>query len=49
MEVQRMQVGNLEYLQREMETNAQVPVSLETLVTSTRTPKQAEVDSSIQL
>ena len=47
MEVGRMQLRTLEYLQREMATNAQVPVSMEVLVTSTCVPKRAKAYSGI--
>ena len=47
MEVGRMQLRTLEYLQREMATNAQVPVSMEVLVSSTCVPKRAKAYSGI--
>ena len=47
MEVGRMNLGTLQYLQREMATNAQVPVSMEALVTSTCVAKRAKAYSGI--
>jgi len=47
MEVGRMNLGTFQYLQREMATNAQVPVSMEALVTSTCVAKRAKAYSGI--
>ena len=47
MEVGRMNLGTLQYVQREMATNAQVPVSMEALVTSTCVAKRAKAYSGI--
>ena len=47
MEVGRMQLGTLVYLQREMAINAQVPVSMQALVTSTCVSQQAKAYSGI--
>ena len=44
-----MQLRTLEYLQREMATNAQVSVSMEVLVTSTCVPKRAKAYSGIPM
>ena len=42
-----MNLGTFQYLQREMATNAQVPVSMEALVTSTCVSKRAKAYSGI--
>ena len=47
MEVGRMNLGTFQYLQREMATSAQVPVSMEALVTSTCVAKRAKAYSGI--
>ena len=46
-EVARIQLGNLKCLQHEMETNAQMPVTFETLIGSKSTPKLTNTDADV--
>ena len=46
-EVERIQLGSLKFLQDEMETNAQMPVTFETLVSSKSTPELTPTDADV--
>ena len=46
-EVERIQLGSLKLLQHEMETNAQMPVTFETLVSSKSTPELTPTDADV--
>ena len=46
-EVERIQLGSLKVLQHEMETNAQMPVTFETLVSSKSTPELTPTDADV--
>ena len=46
-EVERIQLGSLKFLQHEMETNAQMPVTFETLVSSKSTPELTPTDADV--
>ena len=46
-EVERIQFGSLKFLQHEMETNAQMPVTFETLVSSKSTTELTNTDADV--
>ena len=48
-EVERLQLGSLKCLQHEMETNAQMPVTFETLVSSKSTTELTNSDADVLL